>query len=69
MNYKVYFPKDGKKWVIRNDHTKKVLYADSVIILKESEAVCEPIDKSSTECYILVTGADKEVFDSVLVLK
>ena len=65
----MYFPKDGKKWVVRNDATKKVLYANSVIILKESEAVCEPVDKSNTECYILVTGADKEEFESVLVLK
>ena len=66
--YKVYPPKDGKRWIVIGDREKEILKVGSVLILKDCEAICERIDKE-TECYILVTGAQREIHKNMVVLK
>ena len=72
MNFKVRFPKDGKCWGVEQEGsglTPKIMHkASSVLILKDSEAVCETVDNGK-DCYILVTGVTKELHGKVMVLK
>lgn len=71
MNFRIGFPKDGKYWRIEQEGglgPKIVHKAKSVLILKESEAVCETVDNKK-ECYILVTGVEREALENVTVLK
>jgi hypothetical protein len=66
--YKVYPPKDNKRWVVIGDREKEILKVGSVLILKDCEAICERID-NKMECYILVTGAQREIHKNMVVLK
>jgi hypothetical protein len=71
MNYRVVFPKNDKFWRIEQEGgigPKIVHKAKSVLILKESEAICEMVD-NKRECYILVTGVERERHENVTVLK
>ncbi len=66
--YKVYPPNDNKRWIVTGERNKETLKAGSVLILKDCEAICERID-NKTECYILVTGAEREIHKNIIVLK
>ena len=66
--YKVYPPKDGKRWIVVGEREKEILKAGSVLILQDCEAIGERID-NKTECYILVTGSQRELHKNMIVLK
>jgi hypothetical protein len=72
MNFRVQFPTtpSGLWRIIEECEPKpRALEAKSILILKPCEALCEVIDKDNKECYILVTGAEKERHGDVVVLK
>jgi len=69
MNYRIYYPKNGKNWSIEDEAYGKKTVAKSVLILRDSEAIAEKLEDDTTRFYILVTGATKEVHGDVLVLK
>jgi len=69
--YKVYPPLDPNKetsWIVVGEMERDILKVDSVLILKDCEAICERID-NRVECYILVTGARREKHRNMVVLE
>tara|TARA_Y100000310_G_C20379033_1_gene667153 strand:+ start:496 stop:714 length:219 start_codon:yes stop_codon:yes gene_type:complete len=72
MNFRIRLLKDGKSWGVEQEASSrapKIIHkANSVLILKDSEAVCETVDNGK-DCYILVVGVTKELHGKVMVLK